>query len=344
MLNLRAKFVIQQAATREATMHVLLTGGSGFIGQAFAKRLLNANSLNVSGEDAGGITRLTVIDTVPAPTPSDDQRVSAVQGDITDRSSLNELITEPVDLCVHLAAIVSANAEADFDLGWSVNVDGTRNLLELMRTQANRPKFVFASSLAVFGGDMPELVSDQIALWPQTSYGAQKAVSELMVADYARKGFVDGLSLRLPTVVVRPGKPNKAASTFASSIIREPLAGKPAICPVDPSAEMFITSPRNIVASLFHAIALADEKIGPNKGMVLPGITVAIGDMVAALRDVAGNDVADLVRWQPDPVIQKIVAGWAANVSGARALKLGFPQDQDFASIIRAHIDDYVAA
>jgi nucleoside-diphosphate-sugar epimerase len=323
-------------------MHIVITGGNGFVGQALSRKLLDAGEVAVAGRAPVPVSQLTVIDHVEPPVRIDDPRVVYKSVDITDAAALAAAFNRPADLCIHLAAIVSANAEADFDLGWSVNVDGTRHLLEILRHQGNTPRVVFASSLAVFGGDMPDPVHDGIALWPQTSYGAQKTVGELMVADYARKRFIDGFSLRLPTVVVRPGKPNKAASTFASSIIREPLAGEEVICPVSPESEMFIASPRSIVASFMHAVGLDGDRVGPHKAWVLPGITVSIGTMVDALRKVAGDSVANRVVWQQDPAIQKIVDGWAPRVTSQRALELGFPQDADFESIVAAHIEDHV--
>jgi nucleoside-diphosphate-sugar epimerase len=250
------------------------------------------------------------------------------------------VIRDSVGGVFHLAAIVSANAEEDFDLGVRVNLEGTRNVLEACRALPQPARLVFASSVAVYGGDMPEVLDDGTILTPQTSYGAQKAIGELLLNDYSRKGFVDGRALRLPTVVVRPGKPNKAASTFASSIIREPLAGEEAICPVARDAAMYVLSPRRVVAALIRAFELPPAAFGMTRMLTLPGITVSIGEMVDALAAVAGERVARRVRWEPDPVIQKIVAGWPAAFDARRARAMGFEADPDFASIIRAHIED----
>ena len=202
----------------------------------------------------------------------------------------------------HLAAIVSANAEEDFDLGYRVNLDGTRHVLEACRALPEPVRLVFASSVAVYGGDMPAVLDDGTILTPQTSYGAQKAAGELLLNDYGRKGFVDGRALRLPTIVVRPGKPNRAASTFASSIIREPLAGQEAVCPVERDAEMYILSPRRVIQALIHAFELPAEAFGMTRMLTLPGITVSIGEMVDALDEIAGERVAHRIQWQPDPI------------------------------------------
>ena len=241
----------------------------------------------------------------------------------------------------HLAAIVSADAEQNFDLGLAVNLGGTRNVLEACRALPEPVRLVFASSVAVYGGDMPEVLDDGTILTPQTSYGMQKAAGELLLNDYGRKGFVDGRALRLPTIVVRPGKPNKAASTFASSIIREPLAGQEAICPVERDAAMYILSPRRVVEALIHAFELPAEAFGMTRMLTLPGITASIGQMVDALGEVAGDAVvAARIKWQPDPVIQRIVAGWPARFDARRARGMGFAADADMTEIVRAHIED----
>ena len=209
-----------------------------------------------------------------------------------------------------------------------VNLDGTRVLLEAMRATGRRPRLVFTSTLAVYGGDMPQVIQDGTHLTPQTSYGTQKAIGELLVADYSRKGFIDGRALRLPTIVVRPGKPNKAASTFASSIIREPLAGQEAVCPVGREAGMFILSPRRVVDALLHAMRLPDADWGTTRALQLPGITATVGEMADSLARIAGQKVAGRIRWEPDPTIQRIVAGWPARAAGERAQRMGFSRRQ----------------
>jgi nucleoside-diphosphate-sugar epimerase len=269
-----------------------------------------------------------------------DPRLELIAGDITDAEQVRRLIGPGTDGVFHLAAIVSANAEEDFDLGYAVNLDGTRHLLEACRALPAQARLVFASSCAVYGGDLPADLGDGSILTPQTSYGAQKAMGELLVNDYSRKGYVDGRALRLPTIVVRPGKPNRAASTFASSIIREPLAGLEAICPVTRDAEMYILSPRRVVEAFLHAYELQGRAFGMVRMVTLPGITASIGQMVDALAEVAGEAVTKRIRWQPDPMIQKIVAGWPPSFDAKRGRELGFSADADVAEIIRAHIQD----
>jgi nucleoside-diphosphate-sugar epimerase len=320
-------------------MHVAITGGAGFIGKKLAKALLEPGAL-ATGSGRQAIEKLTLFDVVEAEGVADDPRLATVAGDITDLAEVHGVIRDNVDGVFHLAAIVSANAEEDFDLGVRVNLEGTRNVLEACRALPQPARLVFASSVAVYGGDMPEVLDDGTILTPQTSYGTQKAIGELLLNDYSRKGFVDGRALRLPTIVVRPGKPNKAASTFASSIIREPLAGEDAICPVARDAAMYILSPRRVVAALIRAFELPPAAFGMTRMLTLPGITVSIGAMVDALEQVAGERVARRVRWEPDPVIQRIVAGWPAAFDARRARAMGFEADPDVASIIRAHIED----
>jgi D-erythronate 2-dehydrogenase len=320
-------------------MHVVITGGAGFIGRKLAGALLERGALE-TGSGRQAIETLTLFDVVEAGGVPDDPRLRLVAGDITDLAEVHEVIRDNVGGVFHLAAIVSANAEQDFDLGMRVNLDGTRNVLEACRALPEPARLVFASSAAVYGGDMPEVLDDGTILTPQTSYGTQKAIGELFVSDYSRKGFVDGRALRLPTIVVRPGKPNKAASTFASSIIREPLAGTDAICPVTRDAAMYILSPRRVVDALIRAFELPAQAFGMTRMLTLPGITASIGEMVDALAEVAGERVAERVKWEPDPMIQKIVAGWPTAFDARRARAMGFEADPDFASIIRAHIED----
>ncbi|MEZ5931537.1 MAG: SDR family oxidoreductase [Alphaproteobacteria bacterium] len=321
-------------------MHIVITGGAGFIGKKLAAALLRAEGIALEGQGTKRLEKLTLFDVVEADGVPEDPRVTKIAGDITDNGQIADLITPDVDAVFHLAAIVSANAEADFDLGMAVNLDGTRHILEACRSQGSRPRLVFASSVAVYGGDMPKVGHDDMWLNPQTSYGAQKAAGELLVNDYSRKGFVDGRALRLPTIVVRPGKPNKAASTFASSIIREPLAGEPAICPVSRDSVMYILSPRRVVEAFLHALALPGEVFGPARMLTLPGISVAIGEVEEALVRVAGQRVADRISWEPDAHIQKIVSGWLPAFDAKRAKGMGFEGDQSIDEIIRAHIED----
>jgi D-erythronate 2-dehydrogenase len=320
-------------------MHVVITGGTGFIGKKLASTLLARGALETpSGREA--IDKLTLFDITRAEGMPEDARITSIAGDITDLAAVHQAIRDDVGGVFHLAAIVSANAEEDFDLGMRVNLEGTRNVLEACRALPRPARLVFASSVAVYGGDMPEVLDDGTILTPQTSYGAQKAIGELLLNDYSRKGLVDGRALRLPTIVVRPGKPNRAASTFASSIIREPLGGQEAICPVGRDAAMYILSPRRVVDALIRAFELPSDAFGMTRMLTLPGITVSIGEMVDALEQVAGERVAQRVTWQPDPTIQKIVAGWPTAFDARRARAMGFEADPDFASIIRAHVED----
>ena len=277
------------------------------------------------------------------PLPADN-RLKLVTGDIADRDTVARLIARGTDAVFHLAAIVSGEAEANPDLGYRVNLDGTRAVLDACRQLGTAPLLVFASSLAVYGGDLPQAVGDDTALTPQTSYGTQKAIGELLVNDYSRKGFVDGRALRLPTVVVRPGRPNRAASTFASSIIREPLAGQDAVCPVAPETIMALASPRRIVAGLVHALGLPGTAFGASRSLQLPGFSVAVGEMAAALRRAGGEGAYARIRWQPDPQIQRIVSGWPQALLTPRAEALGFGRDLGIDEVVAAFIEDDLPA
>jgi nucleoside-diphosphate-sugar epimerase len=323
-------------------MRILITGGTGFIGKQLAQRLLDLHSLTLEGQAPRPIERIVLFDAFAGEDVPNDARIERVTGDIADPRVVAR-VTDGVDLVWHLAAVVSSAAEADFDLGMQVNLHGLMTLLEALRKQGNTPRFVYASGFAVFGGKLPEVVDDDTVLTPQSSYGMQKAVGELLVADYARKGFVDGRVLRLPTVVVRPGKPNKAASTFFSSIIRDPLVGQPAVCPVRPDTQVYLTSPRRVVESMLRAMTLSPQTLGNERIIPLPGVTTTVADMVSALQRVAGVEVAKLIRWEPDATIQRIVESWPSQVEAPRARALGFSADADFDAIVRAHIEDTAA-
>jgi nucleoside-diphosphate-sugar epimerase len=319
-------------------LRILITGAGGFIGRKLTERLLADGTV-----DGRTVEHVTAADLHGLDLLADDARLARVALDITDHVAAAKLIAQGYDLVVHLAAIVSANAEEDFDLGYKVNLDGTRYLLEGLNALGTCPRLVFASTLAVFGGPVPTppaLIGDDFHLTPQTSYGAQKAACELLVADYTRKGYIDGRSLRLPTIVVRPGKPNKAASTFASSIIREPLAGQAAICPVDPDSTMYILSPRRVIDAFVKTAGLPSDAFGQVRSLTLPGIAVRIGDALEALRRIAGDKVADRVKQVPDPKIQKIVDGWPYNFASKRARDMGYEADASIDEIIQAHIED----
>ena len=321
-------------------MRIVITGGCGFLGRRVAIRLLQ------QGCALGPFDELVLFDNAaPALPLPEDRRLRLVTGDIADRDTVSRLITAPgTDAVFHLAAIVSGQAEADTDLGYRVNLDGTRAVLDACRALGTRPRLVFASSLAVYGGALPPAVGDDTVLTPQTSYGTQKALGELLVNDYSRKGFVDGRALRLPTVVVRPGRPNRAASTFASSIIREPLAGQDAVCPVAPDTVMALASPRRIVEGLVHAIGLNGDAFGASRSLQLPGFSVSVGEMAAALRRAGGEAAHARIRWQPDPAIQAIVSGWPRALLTPRAEALGFGRDSGIDAVIEAFIEDDLPA
>ena len=316
-------------------MHVLITGGAGFLGRALTRRLLHLGHLRDSAGSERPVEQITLVDLVPA-TGLGDDRVEALGGDITDRAFLERVIDDRTEAIFHLAAVVSGQAEADFDLGMRVNVDGTRTLLEVCRAVAHTPLVVFASSVAVYGGALPAVVLDTTPLTPQSSYGTQKAIGELLVADYTRKGFIDGRALRLPTVTVRPGRPNAAASSFASGIIREPLQGEEAICPVDRRTRMWVISPETAVECLVFAHDLAAERLGHQRALNLPGLSVTVDQMVAALAHVGGDEAVARIRWQPDPRIVRLVDTWPGAFDPQRARELGFPQDRSFEDIVRS--------
>ena len=315
-------------------MRIVITGGCGFLGRRLALLLLAQ----------GKADELVLFDNAASALPlPDDRRVRVVTGDIADRDTVRALIAPGTDAVFHLAAIVSGQAEADPDLGYRVNLDGTRAVLDACRALGTAPKVIFASSLAVYGGALPPAVGDDTALNPQSSYGTQKAIGELLVNDYSRKGFVDGRALRLPTVVVRPGLPNRAASTFASSMIREPLTGKDAVCPVSPDTVMALASPRRVVASLAHALDLPGTALGHNRVLQLPGYSVSVGEMAEALRRAGGAAAHARLRWQPDATIQGIVGSWPRALSAPRAEALGFAPDAGIDEAIRFFIEDDLA-
>jgi len=320
-------------------MKVLITGGAGFLGQKLAKQLLARGSLKDSDGVDQKIDQLLLIDVVEA-NDFGDQRVKVIAGDISNPELMQQLITTEIQSIFHLAAIVSGQAEADFELGMRINLDAARLLLEACRSAGHKPKIVFTSSVAVYGGTLPEMVLDTTALNPQSSYGAQKAICELLLNDYTRKGFVDGRVLRLPTISVRPGAPNKAASSFASGIIREPLNGKPSICPASTDLRIWLLSPRYAIESLIAGHDLHSSVLGLNKSINLPGISVTVGQMIESLRKISGDQVAARISVEPDSKVEAIVRSWPGAWDASRAKSLGLKADPNFESIIKAYIED----
>lgn len=317
-------------------MHVLIIGAAGMIGRKLTTRLMADKHLN--GQP---LSRCTLFDVVaPASVVSDTVEVQTVTGDLSAPGVAERLMVTRPDVIFHLAAIVSGEAEQDFDKGYRINLDGTRHLLEAVRQAAHQPQLIFTSSIAVFGAPFPEPIPDQYQHTPLTSYGTQKAICELLISDYSRKGFVQGVALRLPTICVRPGKPNAAASGFFSSIIREPLNGQTAVLPVSDDVLHWHASPRAAVGFLLHATTLSAGELGAQRGLTLPGVAVTVGEQIAALKRVAGQEVSERIIRQPDPFVQGIVAGWPRRFTAERALSLGFRAENSFEEIIRVHIED----
>jgi nucleoside-diphosphate-sugar epimerase len=317
-------------------MHILITGAAGMIGRKLTERLVRDGAL-----DGKPIETLTLTDIVaPAKPAGFAGKLDVSASDISAPGEAARHIADAPDVIFHLAAIVSGEAELDFDKGYRINLDGTRALLDAIRARGYVPKFVFTSSIAVFGAPFPEAIPDDFHLTPLTSYGTQKAICELLLADHTRKGLLDAVGIRLPSIVVRPGKPNKAASGFFSGIIREPLAGKEAVLPVEEKVLHWHASPRSAVGFLIHAAGLTREQLGPRVNLTMPGVCCTVGEQIAALRRTAGDKVASRIRRQPDELIMRIVAGWPSRFDARRALALGFRVENTFDDIIRAHIDD----
>jgi D-erythronate 2-dehydrogenase len=315
-------------------MKVLITGGGGFLGARLARKLLERGELG--GQRIYGITLLDA----RFPSFLQNPLLRIVEGDVADPGVLDKAVEKDTAAIFHLAAVVSGAAEADFDLGMRVNLDGTRLLLERLRRCERAPRVVFASSVAAFGGELPEVLDDATTPRPQTSYGTQKVIGEYLVSDFSRKGTIDGRSLRLPTIVVRAGKPNAAASSFASGVIREPLNGVMSECPVAPETGVWLLSPGRVVDAFIHALELPAEAWGTNRVINLPGITASVAEMLGALRRLAGAAVAGRVAWKPDARVQAIVKTWPVRFRTPRALQLGFKPDPDVESVIRDYMAD----
>lgn len=316
-------------------MKVLIIGGAGMIGQKLAQRLAKDGHLGGKPIDS-----LVLSDVVEARCRDCAFPMVAKVGDLSQPGHAEELVADRPDVIFHLAAIVSGEAEQEFDKGYRVNVDGTRALFEAVRKAGHKPRLVFTSSIAVFGAPFPEVIGDEFFTTPLTSYGTQKAIGELLLADYTRKGFFDGIGIRLPTICVRPGKPNKAASGFFSNIIREPLAGEEAVLPVSEDVRHWHASPRAAVGFLLHAATIDGAAVGPRRNLTMPGVSVTVAEQIEALRKVAGDKVVARIRREPDPTIMQIVAGWPRNFDASRAISLGFKADSSFEEIIRIHIED----
>jgi D-erythronate 2-dehydrogenase len=320
-------------------MKVVITGGAGFLGKKLARRLLHGAIAGADGKPER-VSELVLFDVDKASGPGlDDQRVKTVAGDIANFATVQSIVQGAATV-FHFAAVVSAGAEADFDLGYRVNLDGTRNVLEACRALGTNPRVVFTSSLAAFGGELPPAVTDETALTPQTSYGAQKSIGEFLMRDYTRKGFLRGTSVRLPTICVRTGLPNKAASTWASSMVREPLTGVDVVCPVKPGTVMVVLSPRKTVEAFLRLHDLPPDAFGPGRTLLLNGINVTARELEQAVGRHAGNRKVGKVAWQHDPAIQKICDGWPQGIDSKRARALGFETDNDLDEIVRNFIAD----
>jgi nucleoside-diphosphate-sugar epimerase len=317
-------------------MRVLVIGSSGMVGRKLLARL--ASDGRISGVP---ISHLTMFDVNHHDTPIEAPFAThALTGDLSNPHQPVALLADKPDIIFHLAAIVSGEAEQDFDKGYRINLDGTRFLLEAIRAAAYVPRLVFTSSVAVFGSPLPDPIPDEHHLTPLTSYGTQKAICELLISDYSRKGLVDGISLRFPTICVRPGKPNAAASGFFSGIIREPLNGLEAQLPVDDEVRHTHASPRSAVGFLLHAAGLDAQHVGNHRAITMPGVAATVGEQIAALRRIAGEQVANRIVRKPDLFIQQIVSGWPQRFDTRKALRLGFRSEQTFDEIIRYYIDD----
>jgi nucleoside-diphosphate-sugar epimerase len=317
-------------------MHILITGAAGMIGRKLTAGLVKDGQLN-----GKKIDRLTLIDVVAPEKPAGFAgTVELSASDLSSPGAAAKAIAGKPDVIFHLAGVVSGEAETDFDKGYRVNLDGTRALLEEIRAAGYKPKVVFTSSIAVYGAPFPASIGDEFQLTPLTSYGTQKAISELLLADYNRRGILDGVGIRLPTICVRPGKPNKAASGFFSGIIREPLAGQEALLPVSENVRHTHASPRAAVGFLIHAAGLMREQLGPRINLAMPGVSCTVGEQIDALRRVAGDKVAARIRRAPDELVQRIVSGWAERLDAKRARDLGFKAEMSFDDIVRAHIED----
>jgi D-erythronate 2-dehydrogenase len=321
-------------------VHVAVTGAAGMIG----RKLVAALSADGRLGDAE-IGRLSLVDLVePEPPAGSGERATCWTGDLSRPGTAERLVAGRPDVIFHLAAVVSGQAEADFELGYRVNLDGTRALLEAIRAahavDGYRPRLVVTSSIAVFGAPMPDVTPEDFVTAPLTSYGTQKAIGELLLADYSRRGVVDGVGIRLPTICIRPGPPNRAASGFFSAILREPLAGQEAVLPVPDTVRHWHASPRSAVRFCIRAATIDSDSIGPRRTLSMPGLSATVGEQIDALRRVAGEAVVRLIRREPDPTIMAMIEGWPRALDASRAERLGFTAETSFDEIIRVHLED----
>jgi D-erythronate 2-dehydrogenase len=320
-------------------LHILVLGAAGMVGRKLTERLLRDGRLSDRE-----ISRMTLHDVVAPTKPANAAiPISTITSDFADPGTAAPLVAHRPDVIFHLAAIVSGEAELDFDKGYRINLDGTRMLFDAIRLIGGgyKPRLVFTSSIAVFGAPFPEAIGDEFFQTPLLSYGTQKAICELLLADYSRRGFMDGIGIRLPTICIRPGLPNKAASGFFSNILREPLAGKEAVLPVSEDVRHWHASPRSAVGFLLHAATMDSAAAGARRNLTMPGLSATVGEQIAALKRVAGDKVAARIKREPDPFIMGIVDGWPRNFDAKRAVKLGFTTaEKTFDDIIRIHIED----
>jgi D-erythronate 2-dehydrogenase len=319
-------------------LHILVLGAAGMVGRKLSERLLRDGRLG-----SRDITRLTLHDVVaPAKPDKAGVPVDVMAGDFAVPGAAEKLIVGRPDVIFHLAAIVSGEAELDFDKGYRINLDGTRMLLDAIRLISRyKPRVVFTSSIAVYGAPFPEAIGDEFFHTPLLSYGTQKAIGELLLSDYSRRGFLEGIGIRLPTICIRPGLPNKAASGFFSNILREPLAGNEAILPVSEDVRHWHATPRSAVGFLLRAGTVDLAAVGPRRNLTMPGLSATVGEQIAALKRVAGEKVAGRIRREPDPFIMSIVEGWPRNFEAKRARQLGFTtEEKTFDDIIRIHVED----
>ena len=321
-------------------MRIIIFGGGGFLGKKLTLSLLNQGQLSLNGEVPVAISKLVLFDKIMPSGFPNDPRLELIEGDICEEGTIRSLLEQPTDVIFHLAAIVSGEAEKNFDLGMQVNLYASMQLLELCRELNIQPVIVFASSCAVFGGELTDTIYDDTAARPQSSYGTQKAITEMLINDYSRRGFVDGRILRLPTIVVRPGKPNAATSSFASSIIREPLQGERATCPVSADTKIWILSPRRVTENFIHAAVLEASTLGTDRIVTLPGLTTSVKEIVDNLEDIAGKETTALIDFQPDPFIQSIVLTWPPQFLPKRATELGFKRDGSIREVIEAFMEE----